>query len=405
MNKTGPRESPSMPDSALDAARGIVRTLAGAGHEAWFAGGSVRDRLLGLDPNDYDIATSARPEEVEALFRRTLAIGKAFGVICVLTGGRQVEVATFRSDAAYGDGRHPDSVTFTDARTDVERRDFTVNGLLLDPETGEIRDHVGGEKDLERRLIRAIGDADARFEEDGLRLLRGVRFGAFMDFAIEDGTREAMRRQRHRLENVAPERIREELVKIATGSRMRRGDAWRTMVETELAEMVLPVKTGNEAAAEDGRIMDALASRELAPFLAVPLRRALPIGSTPAAWRRMGQSVADSLRCSGQEKTLLCRLLEFRQRYRGLLSATLARQRLAATLKDRSAHEDLFRAEGDAQETLDMLAATRAEYGDGLPAPHVPRWPMMRAATRMAGRNAARTRARMGDPADHARSA
>ncbi len=355
--------------SPIDAARTVLGLLKESGHDAYLAGGSVRDHLLGLEPTDYDVATSALPEQVEGLFKRTIAVGKAFGVIRVLIGERSVEVATFRSEADYRDGRRPDTVTFTDARTDVQRRDFTVNGLLLDPDSGEILDYVGGRKDLERRVIRAIGDPDERLEEDGLRLLRAVRFGAFLDFRLEDETRAAVLRQAQRIRNIAPERIREELHKMATSSRTRRGDAWRLLRETGLAGRLFFVRLPDDGAEEDARVLDALEGRTLPGFLAVILRGALDPGTPPKAWRALAESVADGLRCSSEEKRLLARLLEFRGRYRSLPTASLVRRRLASTLKDQVDHEDLLLAEGDAAETLDTLQQTRRSFGAELPAP------------------------------------
>ncbi|MHC4252134.1 MAG: tRNA nucleotidyltransferase/poly(A) polymerase family protein, partial [Planctomycetota bacterium] len=145
------------PESPEDTARRIALTLRGAGHEAWFVGGCVRDRLRGATPEDWDIATSARPEDVRALFERTVPVGEAFGVILVVEGGRNFEVATFRTERGYADGRRPPEVEFATAEEDVRRRDFTVNGLLMDPGTGEVRDLVGGRADIERRVIRTIG--------------------------------------------------------------------------------------------------------------------------------------------------------------------------------------------------------------------------------------------------------
>ncbi len=156
----------------------IIRRLRSAGHEALLAGGCVRDRLLRRRPKDYDVATSARPDEVRKLFRRTLAIGEQFGVIVVLDRAARVEVATFRSDAAYADGRHPTAVRFTSAREDAARRDFTINALFFDPRSRRTIDYVGGLKDLEKGIIRAVGDPEARFREDHLRMLRAVRFAA-----------------------------------------------------------------------------------------------------------------------------------------------------------------------------------------------------------------------------------
>ncbi|TMP97672.1 MAG: CCA tRNA nucleotidyltransferase, partial [Verrucomicrobia bacterium] len=147
----------------------LVRRLKAAGYEAYFVGGCVRDQMLGQEPDDYDIATSARPEEIEALFPRTVPVGRKFGVMLVIEGEEQFQMATFRAEADYGDGRHPNRVTFSDARSDARRRDFTVNGLFFDPIEGRLHDWVGGEADLRSRLVRTIGDPDERFGEDHLR--------------------------------------------------------------------------------------------------------------------------------------------------------------------------------------------------------------------------------------------
>ncbi|HPN10255.1 MAG TPA: hypothetical protein PLU95_13175, partial [Syntrophales bacterium] len=162
--------------SKRDGAVSIARALRGAGHEAFFVGGCVRDLLRGETPDDYDIVTSARPEQVMAVFPRTYPVGAAFGVVLVREGEHAYEVAAYRKEADYEDGRHPSRVSFVGAREDVCRRDFTVNGLLMDPETGEIVDYVGGRADLEKGLIRTIGAPEERFAEDHLRMLRAVRF-------------------------------------------------------------------------------------------------------------------------------------------------------------------------------------------------------------------------------------
>jgi poly(A) polymerase len=189
----------------------VVQSLRATGFEALWAGGCVRDQLLGIEPKDYDVATSAKPDEIRELFgrRRTLAIGASFGVITVLgprTAG-QIEVATFRTDAAYSDGRHPDSVTFTTAEKDAARRDFTINGLFFDPVAGEVVDYVGGCDDLDRKIIRAIGDPSARIAEDKLRMLRAVRFAATFGFEIEPETLSAIQRAAAEITTVSPERI------------------------------------------------------------------------------------------------------------------------------------------------------------------------------------------------------
>jgi poly(A) polymerase len=167
----------------------ICATLRRNGHQAYLVGGCVRDLLLGRDPSDYDISTDARPERVQELFPRSLAVGAKFGVILVVEDGAQVEVATFRSDVGYSDGRHPDHVVYADsAKEDVRRRDFTINGLLMDPATREVLDFVDGRADLSAGIVRAIGDPRARFAEDKLRMMRAVRFAARFGFQIEPET-------------------------------------------------------------------------------------------------------------------------------------------------------------------------------------------------------------------------
>lgn len=210
-----------------DFAEQVVRQLRDAGHEALWAGGCVRDELLSLTPKDYDVATSARPEQVRELFgrRRTLAIGAAFGVISVLgrNGLDPIEVATFRSDGAYIDGRHPTEVTFTSAAEDAQRRDFTINGLFFDPIDEQLIDYVGGEDDLRAGLIRAIGDPVARFEEDKLRMLRAVRFATTFEFEIDEPTAAAIRSMAGEVQVVSAERIGVELRKILKHRERARG--------------------------------------------------------------------------------------------------------------------------------------------------------------------------------------
>jgi poly(A) polymerase len=229
----------------------VVEKLRGAGYEALWAGGCVRDQLLGLAPKDYDVATSAKPDEIREIFgrRRTLAIGASFGVITVL-GRRsegQIEVATFRSDAQYSDGRHPDAVHFTTAEHDAERRDFTINGLFFDPVTEQVVDYVGGRDDLERRLIRAIGDPRLRLAEDKLRMLRAVRFAASFDFTIEPATLAAIQSMAGEVTTVSAERIGAELRRMLAGA--NRGTALDLLRETKLLPPVLPEVACLDAAA------------------------------------------------------------------------------------------------------------------------------------------------------------
>jgi poly(A) polymerase len=203
----------AIPEQSEASARDIVQRLQEAGFEAMYAGGCVRDVLRGVVPHDYDIATSARPDEVQSLFRRTVAVGAQFGVISVLVNGGDFQVATFRSDGVYSDGRHPESVQFSDAEEDARRRDFTVNGLFYDPVRGQLRDYVGGQADLEAKILRAIGDPEARFAEDRLRMLRAVRFATVLGFEIEPNTWKAVQKHAASIVEVSAERIRDELLK------------------------------------------------------------------------------------------------------------------------------------------------------------------------------------------------
>jgi poly(A) polymerase len=216
----------------------IVKVLTQAGHQAVFAGGCVRDMLLGVGPKDYDIATSARPEQVQKLFPGSPGVGAHFGVIIVRRDGHQFEVATFRRDGDYSDGRRPDSVQFTDAEEDAHRRDFTVNGLFYDPLKDEILDYVAGKIDLEKGVLRAIGDARQRFREDHLRLMRAVRFATVLGFEIETETWQAIRELSQEIKGVSAERIREELVKIFLHANRVRG--FDLLVDSGLMEAVLP---------------------------------------------------------------------------------------------------------------------------------------------------------------------
>ena len=216
----------------------VVRRLRAAGHEAYLAGGCVRDRLLGREPLDYDVATSAPPEDVQGLFRRTVPVGVQFGVVLVVERGMRFEVATFRSDDAYVDGRRPTAVHFGSAREDAARRDFTVNALFEDPLTGAIHDFVGGVSDLRAGLIRAIGDPGARIAEDRLRMLRAVRFAARLGFRIDPGTHAAIVAAAPTLPDIAAERIGDEIVKILTEGGARRG--FELLDETGLLEVALP---------------------------------------------------------------------------------------------------------------------------------------------------------------------
>ena len=198
------------------AARAVVARLQNAGFTAYFAGGCVRDALRGIKPKDFDVATNARPEQVQRLFARTVAVGVQFGVIRVMEHGYQFEVASFRADGVYIDGRRPEEVTFTTPEGDAQRRDFTINGMFYDPVAGQVIDFVGGQQDLEHKILRAIGDPAARFGEDRLRLLRAVRFAASLNFEVETATWAAVQAQADQIGVVSAERIQDEMVKIFT---------------------------------------------------------------------------------------------------------------------------------------------------------------------------------------------
>lgn len=226
-------------DSIMEStAHEIVRKLRAAGHTAYYAGGSVRDLLRGQVPKDIDVATDARPEAVQKMFPRTYAVGAHFGVIVVLENGLQFEVATFRSDGVYLDGRRPTEVHFATAEEDAARRDFTINGMFFDPEAQEVIDFVGGRTDLEARLIRAIGDPAERFAEDRLRILRAVRFATGLEFEIEPSTWDAVVTHAPSINEISAERVREELVRIFMSPRRVRG--WDLLDASGLLRAILP---------------------------------------------------------------------------------------------------------------------------------------------------------------------
>jgi poly(A) polymerase len=228
------------PDPRRAFATDVVARLRAAGFEAYWAGGCVRDFLLGHEPADYDVATDARPERVMGLFRRTVGVGASFGVIRVLgpEGAGEVEVATFRSDGAYLDGRHPESVTFSTAEFDASRRDFTINGMFYDPVDSSVIDYVGGRADLDRKVLRAIGDPSARFAEDKLRLLRAVRFAARFGLAIEPATGRAIEAMASEVTAVSAERIAQELRKMLVDR--SRVEAMNLAFDAGLIAAVLP---------------------------------------------------------------------------------------------------------------------------------------------------------------------
>jgi tRNA nucleotidyltransferase/poly(A) polymerase len=219
-------------------ARSIAAKLHQQGYIAYFAGGCVRDMVRGVSPKDCDIATNAPPEKVQQIFPRTVAVGAHFGVIVVLQDGMQFEIATFRSDGAYLDGRRPVEVHFSSAEEDARRRDFTINGMFYDPSREEVIDFVGGQTDLRSRLVRAIGNPKQRFAEDRLRLLRAVRFATVLDFEIEAETWAALVESAASINQISAERIRDELVKIFLSPRRLRG--WDLLDRSGLLHAIIP---------------------------------------------------------------------------------------------------------------------------------------------------------------------
>lgn len=252
----------------------------------------MRDELLGRTPKDYDVATSATPDEVLAIFPRARTVGAQFGVVLARRFGHTIEVATFRTDGMYLDGRRPAEVHFGSAMDDAQRRDFTINGLFQNPETGEIIDHVGGQADLSAGRVRTIGDPDARFGEDHLRLLRAVRFAATLDFEIESCTFEAIRRSASKLSRISPERIWMELERILTCPKRARG--WRLLMDVGLRPYLCPAWPADaDRDARSLRVLQHLPGDVPGPEL--PLAAVLSDESAEAI-----EAVADGLRLSNR---------------------------------------------------------------------------------------------------------
>lgn len=312
---------PLDPQAARRFAVEVVRRLREAGFSALWAGGCVRDQLLGLPPKDYDVATDATPEQIRDVFgrRRTLAIGQAFGVMTVLgpRGAGQIEVATFRRDVGYSDGRHPDQVAFCSAQEDAVRRDFTINGMFFDPLADRVVDYVGGQEDLQRGLVRAIGDPAARFAEDKLRMLRAVRFAATFQFALDPGTLTAIQRHAAEIVAVSAERI---------GAELRRMLVDRNRV----------------------RAVELLVASGLMPIVFPELGSLVPASPTDApliAWQTT-MSILRCLRTSSFSVALAALVREaFRGESRGAGDIEPLCRRLKLTVADRKESEFLLRHE------------------------------------------------------------
>jgi poly(A) polymerase len=281
-----------------DLAAGIVRTLQAAGHSAFWVGGCVRDFLLGREPGDYDIATSALPEQIEALFPRTIPVGRKFGVIIVLVEEQQFQVATFRAEADYQDGRRPETVVFANAQADAARRDFTVNGLFFDPGSEKLHDWVGGEADLRAKIIRTIGSPGERFAEDHLRLLRAVRFAAQLGFAIEPATFAAIQKLAAKIKVISAERVRDELLKLFQPPHAARG--LELLHAAGLLEHILPELAATVTCAQSP---DHHPEGSVFNHLCLMLKQ-LPAAAPPLLpWAVLMHDIAKPLTASRDEKT------------------------------------------------------------------------------------------------------
>ncbi len=320
-------------DYSYRAAVRLVGRLREAGHRALLAGGCVRDMLLGRRPKDYDVATGATPAQVQELFDRTVAVGQQFGVCRVMLGGEWFEVATFRRESGYSDGRHPDQVEFCAPEEDARRRDFTINALFYDPVADEVRDYVGGTEDLERGVVRAVGRPEERFREDHLRLIRAVRFAARFGFLIEEETRRAARDLAHLVVQVSPERLQEELRLILTDEHP--AEALRLVDELDMLEHVFPEVEATRGCEQpenyhpegDVFVHTILTVEKLGPQPDFELAAAAllhDIGKPEASRRagpkcfpehcrigaRMAQEVCRRLRISNRETERICWLVE-----------------------------------------------------------------------------------------------
>jgi poly(A) polymerase len=327
------------PDIRREFATEVVSRLRDAGFQALWAGGCVRDLILGLDPADYDVATDATPERVMALFRRTVPVGVSFGVVRVLgpPGAGEVEVATFRSDGAYHDGRRPEAVTFSTPEADASRRDFTINGMFLDPIEGAVIDYVGGRADLERRVLRAIGEPAERFAEDKLRLIRAVRFAARFGLEIEPRTRSALVAMADQIRVVAVERVAQELRKILVHPSRARGMdlAFDVGLVAAILPELVPMKGlfQGKPAQPDGDLWDhtllvldnlpaepsfPLAFAALLHDVGKPRTKGLKDGrmtfhNHEVVGRRIAEAICHHLRLSNAERERVAWLVEYHQ--------------------------------------------------------------------------------------------
>lgn len=368
-------------------AAAIVARLRENGHEAWLVGGCVREILLGGHPADYDVTTDATPDRVSELFPHVVEVGKQFGVVMVVEEGVVTEVATFRTEGSYTDGRRPDEVRFASAAEDVARRDFTVNALLMDPVTGEVVDHVGGRADLQRGILRTVGDPRERFAEDHLRMLRAVRFAARLGFRMQDDTRSAITAMASRVVSVSPERVRDELTRMFGDK--HRGQALRMLADLGLLEHVLPevhaltrlthpgCKKGLSAFEHVARAMERLraAASEQAAWATLLHDVALeevPCAEGPALESaRAASAVVQRLRMSNRDAERIVALVRDHRLPREAPSWPLHRLRPFLAQPMLEDLLDVARAEGDVDDEctagIAHLEQARLRWGTSLP--------------------------------------
>ena len=276
----------------------IVRRLQAAGFSAFWVGGCVRDFLLGREPGDFDIATSARPDDIEKLFPHTVPVGRKFGVVIVVVEEQQFQIATFRAEADYQDGRRPETIVFADAQADATRRDFTVNGLFFDPITNKLHDWVGGEADLRAKIIRTIGAPEERFAEDHLRLLRAVRFAAQLGFEIEPATFAAIQTHAAKIKLISAERVRDELIKLFQFPYAARG--LKLLHACSLLENILPEIAATVTCEQSP---DYHPEGSVFNHLCLMLQQMPPEAHPSLPWAVLFHDVAKPLTASRDEKT------------------------------------------------------------------------------------------------------
>ncbi len=344
------------------AAERIVTTLRDAGHVAYFAGGCVRDALMGVEPKDFDVATDATPDQVSRLFRRTKKVGAKFGVVMVRLEGHELEVATFRSEGDYPDHRHPEQVQFTNAQADANRRDFTINGMFFDPVASRVIDDVGGQADLQARIIRAIGNPAERIEEDHLRMLRAVRFASRLGFTIEPATFDAIRCQAAGIQAISAERIRMELEQILADPNRERG--WRLLHAVGLSAFLVEGLTFSDDDVDQ-------AARRLA---ALPARASFPLALATVLHARPeppARAVCIALRMSTAETDCVTWLLQKLPQARAADRLELADVKQLRADPRFEALVALLRAEADAEGQAPTAAETLARRADAIAAPDV----------------------------------